>query len=328
MGTHADGKAKYHWLLGRIPLAPPVLPLSRYSHAHFRYMGRGGWAGAVLSRTSPATPSYNTVKLRSFGRVHQSADTHAGEVVSTGVELELHAVNGDTVWHLFISSPRQREPNSLPLQPGHYRMMWLPQTNNWRIEAMDPDDGELLHRARHDHQGRPQQLSAHLQEHELQQLQREEKPRRLWLADWSSSRRRTRNNQSIWSHGATAEPADLEGRAPATRDRQKPSTKQSPQTRKQKARSRGKQRLAESSNSQPGRPVARTPQPRARHSERQMQTNMPDTEGQRKPSPSTRPRPKQPSGQPCRPGNGNSPRYPKRPPPQPPSASETSWPSL
>ena len=39
---------------------------------------------------------------------------------------------------------------------------------------MDPDDGELLHRARHDHQGRPQQLSAHLQEHELQQLQRGE----------------------------------------------------------------------------------------------------------------------------------------------------------
>ena len=98
-----------------------------------------------------------------------------GEVVSIGVQLELHPINGDTVWHLFIrSSPRQREPNSLPLQPGHYRMTWLPQTNNWRIEAMDPDDGELLHRARHDHQGRPQQLSAHLQEHELQQLQRGE----------------------------------------------------------------------------------------------------------------------------------------------------------
>ena len=43
---------------------PPELPPSRYSHAHFRYMGRG-WAGAVLSRTSSATPSYNTVKLES-----------------------------------------------------------------------------------------------------------------------------------------------------------------------------------------------------------------------------------------------------------------------
>ena len=174
-----QGGKQIHWLLRGGYLQPrqlpPELPLSRYSHAHFQYMGRGGWAGVVLSRTSSATPSYNTVKLHGFGRVRQSADTHVGEVVSIGVELELHPINGDTVWHLFIrSSAGQREPNSLPLQPGHYRMTWLPQTNNWRIEAMDPDDGELLHRARHDHQGRPQQLSAHLQEHELQQLQRGE----------------------------------------------------------------------------------------------------------------------------------------------------------
>ena len=76
--------------------------------------------------------------------------------------------------------------------------------------------------------------------------------------------------------------------------------------------------------------MAHTPRPRARHSKKQTQTNpqrshrrgeippatrpsQGETEEQHKLSPSTRPQPKQPLGQPCRPGNGSSLRYPKGP---------------
>ena len=58
---------------------PPPLPISQHSYAHFRYIAHGGWAFCVLSRFSPATPSYQRVKRRGFARVRQQGRHIGGD---------------------------------------------------------------------------------------------------------------------------------------------------------------------------------------------------------------------------------------------------------
>ena len=74
---------------------PAALPITMHSYAHFRYLGHGGWVFCVLSRTSPATPSYQRVRRRGFARVRQQArHPHRGGLLSMGAQGEMHPLGG------------------------------------------------------------------------------------------------------------------------------------------------------------------------------------------------------------------------------------------
>ena len=155
---------------------PPPLPISQHSYAHFRYIAYGGWAFCVLSRTSPATPSYQRVKRRGFARVGlQGRQRGGGPLLSMGAQGEVHplrvAAAGGSVWHLFLRAyPREREPGAAAFQTGHYRLQWDGPAQQPSLTWLDPEDGELIHRTRRQAQGNLPNMSAHLQEHELQQM--------------------------------------------------------------------------------------------------------------------------------------------------------------
>ena len=152
---------------------PPAIPITMESYAHFRYLGHGGWAFCVLSRTSPATPSYQRVRMRGFASVRQQGRRpNDGPLLSMGAQGEVHPLRGGgTSWHLFLRAyPREREPDAAAFSTGHFRLDWDDSSQQSSLLRLDPDDGDLIHRTRRLAFGNPPNMSAHLQEHELQQM--------------------------------------------------------------------------------------------------------------------------------------------------------------
>ncbi|OLP94038.1 hypothetical protein AK812_SmicGene23990 [Symbiodinium microadriaticum] len=66
--------------------------------------------------------------------------------------------------------PCECKADATAFSTGHYRLQWDDPTQQSHLTMLDPDDGDLLHRTRRQFQGNPPNMSAHMQEHELQQM--------------------------------------------------------------------------------------------------------------------------------------------------------------